>query len=87
MFVVEIYAVSSFILFLLDFRWELLGRFIIIVYFIRRYYFVREFKYDFINILFWGKLKGEEMNCFKKNFICESSCEIRISFINVICGG
>lgn len=65
MFVVEIDAISPLILFSVDSRWKPSGRLIIIVCFIRTHYFVKEFKYDLINILPWGKLKGEEMSCSK----------------------
>lgn len=65
MFVVEIHAVSPLILSSLGSRWKPSGRPIIIVRFIRRHYFVKEFKYDLINILPWEKLKGERMSCSK----------------------
>lgn len=58
------YAVSPLILFSVDSRQKPSGRLIIIVCFIRRHSFVKEFKYDLINILPWGKLKGE-MSCSK----------------------
>lgn len=67
MFVVEVYAVSALSPSSVDSRWEFSGRLIITVCFIKRHYFVREFKYDLINILPWGKLKGEEKSCSKKS--------------------
>lgn len=78
---------SSLILSSGDPRWEWSGR-LIIICFIRRHYFVREFKYDLINILPWGKLKGEEMSYSKrKKPTCEKSYEIRTNLTNATCGG
>lgn len=65
MFVVEIHAVSHPILSRVGSRWKSPGRPIIIVCFIRMQCFVKKFKYALINILPWGKLKGEEMSCSK----------------------